>query len=339
MVVTLSILPIFFIIVVGLFFKKIDFPNSVFWNGAEKMTYYIFFPALLIYKMSSAEIGEINLPSLALSLMSILLLMTVFMIVAHKIYQRCTKRKVQQKSREKVALEITIGDSVESKVSPTAFTSVFQGGIRFNTYIGLAIVSTLYGSEGLVVAVVIAAIMIPLINVLCVTVLEVYHSADNVVDSRYRRLGTAIVTNPLIVACVLGITINVLAIPIPFVVNQVLYLFSQVALPLGLLTVGAALNLRGFGSAVMPVTMACLSKFVLLPVVAMGCAYAFGLSELEQGVLLVLSLLPTATASYVLAKQLGGDAQLMATIITLQTLLSALWIPLALSVFGVSDLV
>jgi malonate transporter len=181
--------------------------------------------------------------------------------------------------------------------------------------------------------------MIPLINVLCVTVLEVYHSADNVVDSRYRRLGTAIVTNPLIVACVLGITINVLAIPIPFVVNQVLYLFSQVALPLGLLTVGAALNLRGFGSAVMPVTMACLSKFVLLPVVAMGCAYAFGLSELEQGVLLVLSLLPTATASYVLAKQLGGDAQLMATIITLQTLLSALWIPLALSVFGVSDLV
>jgi malonate transporter len=86
----------------------------------------------------------------------------------------------------------------------------------------------------------------------------------------------------------------------------------------------------------MPVTIACVSKFILLPVVAISFAYIFELSELEQGVLLILSLLPTATASYVLAKQLGGDSQLMATIITLQTLLSALWIPLILGVFGVN---
>jgi predicted permease len=336
MVITLSILPIFFIIVVGLFFRKIAFPNTDFWNGAEKMTYYIFFPALLVYKMSSAEIDGINVPSLALTLISTLLFMVVLMITGQKIYQSYLQQRNQSAIQQEKKSTVMLATNTIDDGSASAFTSVFQGGIRFNTYIGLAIVAALYGPEGLVIAVVMAAIMIPLVNVLCVTALEMYSSTNTYKPFRYRRLAIAIITNPLIVACVLGVSINVLAIPIPEVVNQVLYLFSQVALPLGLLTVGAALNLRGFGSAVMPVTIACVSKFILLPVVAISFAYIFELSELEQGVLLILSLLPTATASYVLAKQLGGDSQLMATIITLQTLLSALWIPLILGVFGVN---
>jgi len=333
MVVALSILPIFFIIVVGLFLRKIAFADASFWSGAEKMTYYIFLPALLINKMSSAETNDINLSSLALTSVSILLLMAAMIIAGHKVFQYFRKKGVQQESCQQSNTVAT-----EKEIKPTALTSVFQGGIRFNTYVGLAIVTALYGSEGLVIAVVMAAIMIPLINILCVTMLQIYHASHDGIASRYRQLTMAIITNPLIVSCGLGIVINILAIPIPFVVNQVLYLLSQVALPLALLTVGAALNLHGLGSAAIPVIIACISKFILLPIVAMGFATMFGLGELERGVLLVFSLLPTATASYVLTKQLGGDAPLMATIITFQTLLSALWIPLVLGIFGTTVL-
>jgi malonate transporter and related proteins len=306
MAIVLSILPIFFIILVGAFFRKFSFPDRNFWSGAEKITYYVFFPALLISKMAAAEMGSINVLSIAPLLVSILLLITGLMVLAHWVSR---KQKV---------------------LTDSAFTSVFQGGIRFNTYVGLAIVAALYGSEGVVIALVMVAIMIPLVNILCVTILELY--AEKVSSQRLRRLLMSIVSNPLIIGCVVGVVINVSNIALPYVLSEILTIFSQVALPLGLLTVGAALSLRAFNGVALPLFLSCLVKFLLLPIVAVALAAVFGINGIEYQVLLILAVLPTATSAYVLAKQLGGDAELMATIITVQTLLSAIWIPLALSI-------
>jgi len=302
--VVLSILPIFFIIIAGAFCRRIAFPRGDFWQGAEKITYYVFFPSLLVSKMATAKIGGIDIVPLSILLVTMLLIVTALMVFFHRLSQSSTDR------------------------SHPAFTSVFQGGIRFNTYVGLSIITALYGTEGVVIALVMAAIMIPLVNILCVTVLEVY--GVKAPTHRFRRLLFSIISNPLIIGCVLGVVINVSNIGLPYVLSEMLKLFSQVALPLGLLTVGAALSLRAFSGVVIPLTLSCLVKFILLPVVAMTLASYLGISELNQQVLLVLVLLPTATSSYVLAKQLGGDAELMATIITVQTLLSAIWIPIVL---------
>ncbi|MFT6221334.1 MAG: putative permease [Candidatus Endobugula sp.] len=306
MAIVLSILPIFFIILVGAFFRRMAFPDHGFWSGAEKITYYVFFPALLISKMAAAEMGSINVLSIAPLLVSILLLMTGLMVLAHWVSR---KQKV---------------------LTDPAFTSVFQGGIRFNTYVGLAIVAALYGSEGVVIALVMVAIMIPLVNILCVTILELY--AEKVSSQRLRRLLMSIVSNPLIIGCVVGVVINVSNIALPYVLSEILTIFSQVALPLGLLTVGAALSLRAFNGVALPLFLSCLVKFLLLPILAVVLAAVFGVSGIEYKVLLILAVLPTATSAYVLAKQLGGDAELMATIITVQTLLSAVWIPLVLGI-------
>lgn len=306
MAVVLSILPIFFIILAGAAFRKIAFPDVGFWSGAEKLTYYIFFPALLISKMATAEIGNIDLLSIAPLLGAMLLLVTGLMVLAQHI------------------------SKPYGVLANPAFTSVFQGGIRFNTYVGLAIVTALYGSEGVVIALVMVAIMIPLVNILCVTVLEMY--AEKVSVNPYRRLCSSIISNPLIIGCVLGVAINLSNVGLPYVLSEMLRLFSQVALPLGLLTVGAALSLRAFSGVALALILSCLVKFLLLPLLAIGLASMLGIGELETQVLLVLALLPTATSAYVLAKQLGGDAELMATIITVQTLLSAIWIPVVLAI-------
>lgn len=320
MTIVVSILPIFLIILAGFFCRRVAFPDAVFWSGAEKMTYYVFFPALLVSKMASAKIGDVDILLLATVLVATLFLTALIMIVGYWFSKRW----------------MIIGRSIggraglySARLSPAVFTSIFQGGIRFNTYVGLAIVAALYGTQGVVIAVVMAAIMIPLINVLCVSVLEIYRV--NYTETHIaRRLTLSIVKNPLIIACVLGITINVLGIDLPSVMAQILLLFAQVALPLGLLTVGAALNISAFNTALKPLFVSCAVKFLVLPVIAMSVSYLFGMNELDRQVLLVLSVLPTATASYVLAKQLGGDAELMASIITVQTLLSAVFIPLML---------
>lgn len=217
-------------------------------------------------------------------------------------------------------------------ISNAAFTSVFQGGIRFNTYIGLALAASLYGSQGLVVAVIIAAIMIPVINIFCVAVLE-YFGQQGGSLSLY-RLCLAIITNPLIVACVIGMGINVLGLSLPQVLTDTLTIFSSAALPLGLLTVGAALSFDNLTASVKPFLLSSICKFLLLPLVALFFSGVFDLAADTQTILIMMCVLPTATASYVLAKQLGGDAQLMASLITAQTLVAIIVIPVILALVG-----
>lgn len=74
-------------------------------------------------------------------------------------------------------------------------------------------------------------------------------------------------------------------------------------------------------------------KLLAFPTMVVGLAWALGLSGLLVQVAVLLAALPTATSAYILARQLGGDAPLMAGIISGQTLLAMVTIPLMLSLF------
>ncbi len=280
--------------------RRYAFPGEDFWRGAEKITYFIFFPSLLLYKLSQADVTSIHFSEVFILIFLMLLIVSIIIIFSKPLLD----------------------------VSSAKFTSIFQGGIRFNTYVGLAVVSSLYGAQGLVVAVIMIAIMVPLINILCVVILIVYGDRDNVANV-FLLLIKGIITNPLILACALGIVLSMFHLELPIIIQQVLLLFSQVALPLGLLAVGAALNLQTIKQSLFPVFVSSVFKFLLLPAIAILLCYYLEVDRLQRDVLFALTLLPTATASYILAKQMGGDAELMAATITLQTLLSAVWIPLA----------
>lgn len=308
MATLLAIIPVFLIILIGFTCRQLEFVAQDFWRGAEKLTYFLLFPALLLSKMSVADMGQLNFPLTAAVIVSMLLVVAGVLVLFQSLIKRL------------------------ANVDSPGFTSLFQGGIRFNTYIGLALAASLYGQQGLVIAVIIAAIMIPVINILCVCVLEYFgrqHGSTSVV-----RLLKAVITNPLIVACVLGIGINLSGLALPYVVTEMLTIFSSAALPLGLLTVGAALSVKSIMAVGKPLIIASSCKFFLLPLCALLLAKVFGLESQTQEVLIVMCVLPTATASYVLAKQLGGDAELMASLITAQTLLAVILIPLMLEVLA-----
>lgn len=296
-----ALIPVFSLILIGYFFKRISFPSHEFWPMADKLTYFVLMPSLLIYKLSTAQFHADSINFVLASLLAIFFTMVVLIII--------------------------------NKISPTknsSFTSIMQGGIRFNTYVFLALSGSIFGDKGLILSAIILTFAIPLINVLCVTIFALY-SDNNKLNFKY--LVKSIVTNPLIIACAIGGGINFLGIEFHVSINNLLEILSKAALPLGLLSVGYALVLKEIKSAKKDLIVTCVAKFIILPVLIFVFAKVFGLSDVMISVLVLFGVLPTAPSSFILARQLGGNLELMTSIITVQTLVSALFIILFLNYF------
>lgn len=296
-----ALVPVFGLILIGYLFKRISFPSHEFWPMADKLTYFILMPALLIYKLSNAKFEANSVSFVLASLIAIFLTMIILIIV--------------------------------NKITPTknsSFTSIVQGGIRFNTYVFLAISGSILGDTGLVLSAIILTFAIPFINILCVTIFALY-SDNSKLDFMY--LIKSIIKNPLIIGCVVGGAINFFAIPIHVSLGNLLEILSKAALPLGLLSIGYALVLKDLKSAKKDMFISCLAKFIILPLFIYLFGKMFGLDDIMISILVLFSVLPTAPSSFILARQLGGDISLMTSIITVQTLASAFFIIIFLKMF------
>ena len=179
-----SLIPIFSLILIGYFFKKINFPSNDFWSQADKLTYYILMPSLLIFELSNAKLNlNDNLEFIGSALLAITF--TTFFLVLINIVK---------------------------PIKAYSFTSIMQGGIRFNTYLFLAITSSIYGKDGLVLSAILLAFTIPFLNVLCITIFAIYMKNEKL---NFFYLIKSIITNPLIIACFIGGSINFLDIKLP----------------------------------------------------------------------------------------------------------------------------
>jgi predicted permease len=295
-----ALIPVFCLILLGAALHYGNFPGREFWAAAEKLTYYLLFPSLLFVKLSSASLGDFDILGMTLVIVAVLLTASVLLFVAARLLN----------------------------MQGPIFTSVYQGGIRFNTYVGLAAVNELQGNMGIAAAAVALGIMIPLVNLLVISVFAIKINSE--ADRRTAILRN-IIKNPLIFACVLGIAWSRLGIPVPETMNSILILLSGMALPLGLLAVGAGLNLRALSGVSLGFGISSAVKLLGIPVMAYGFSRGVGLDAMTTSVLVTLGCLPTASSAYILARQLNGDAPLMAAVISGQTLLAMLTMPLMLT--------
>ena len=217
-----------------------------------------------------------------------------------------------------------------ARPAPAArFGPVLQGTVRFNTYLGLAILATLSGPAGIERAALYLAIAVPLVNVLSIMALTEAGQARTPL-SMLRTMAR----NPLILACLGGIAMALTGWGLPFGTGRFLDLVAQASLPLGLLCVGAALQPAALRRDGLTLATTAGLRLLLMPLLAALIARAFGLTGTEALVLVVFSAIPTAPTSYVLTRQLNGDGTLMAGIVTSQTLAAIATIPLVLWIFG-----
>ena len=140
-------------------------------------------------------------------------------------------------------------------------------------------------------------------NVLSVLVLSVQGRGHRPGPSEVARL---VATNPLIVACALGLLVSVSGTSLPAGLDGSLAALSAAALPCGLMTVGAALSLGALGGHARGVALSAAAKFLALPLLSLGAGLLLGLPPEALGALIVFQAQPTAAASYQLARQLGG---------------------------------
>lgn len=295
-----ALVPVFVLIMLGHVFRRLDFPGGDFWPQAERFTYYVLFPAMLVFKLGQARLPASAYGDIALLIGAMLLAMTLVLVLAQWVW----------------------------RWRGPVFSSVFQGAIRFNSYVGLAAGGMLLGDAGLSLTAIAVAVMVPLLNLLCILMFSLVATDGPV------RLGpvfTAIVTNPLIVGSVVGVVWSFFEIGFHPLIAGILEPLSNLALPMGLMTVGAGLQLQALRGASMPFIVASVLKLVAFPLITVGLAFLLGLDGLMVQVAVLLATLPTATSAYILARQLGGDAPLMAGIISGQTLLAIASIPLMLS--------
>lgn len=295
-----ALAPVFVVILLGYVAKRLHFLGDAFWPDAEKATYYLFFPAILVSKLAVADIGGDHVWPMSLATMGAVLAMAALQLAARRF----------------------LG------LDGPAFSSVFQGAIRPNTYVGLAAAYGLFGDEGVTLSAVVLVTLIPTVNVLSVAVLSRYGSRGG---GGLPRVLRELARNPLVLACLLGFAINLARIPVPESVMSVLTSLGSAALPIGLLAVGAGLEVRAIGQRRWAVVYGTAIKLVLLPLLAaLGCA-ALGVTGHPRVVTIVYAALPVAVSSYILTRQMGGDERLMASIITVQTLAAIATMPLMLA--------
>ncbi|MEQ8506433.1 MAG: AEC family transporter [Rhodospirillales bacterium] len=296
-----SILPIFALIVLGNLLRRGGIPSVTFWNLNDKLVYWVLFPSLLFYKTSTTDLTGNAFGPLALTILCGLGAAVVVSLI----------------------LGLTLGFS-----RPQA-TSILQGSARHNTFIALAISERLFGIEGLAVAALTTAVLIPPTNVLIISLMNIM-LRQGAAGGLWAPVAKDLVRNPLILSVSLGVGANLLGVGEIPVLHDTTEMLGRAALPIVLLAVGANIRIHEMRASAGPIAVATTVKFLVFPAAVWGMCWTLGITGVPAYVLTIFAVMPMPPSSFTIAREMGGDAPLAASMITLQTLLSLITVPVSL---------
>ena len=287
----LLLLPDFSLILLGILIRRWMTFGENFWAGVEKLVYFILFPALLINSLVKAKLDLLS---------AFPLLATAFVAIV-------------------AGMLLGLLPRMFSKVPALTFASMYQCAFRYNSYIGLAVVSMLFGQSGVATLGIIIGTAVPLVNVVAIGML-----------ARHGQLGLwrEVLRNPLIWATIIGLSLNLVGYVPPAPVLAFLGRLAEASIALGLLAVGAALQMGGAAGVKGLAAWLIVVKLLLLPLVAVFVGPLLGLSGLYYQVAVLFAALPTASSAYILAVRMGGDGKSVAWLISASTLASMLTLTL-----------
>ncbi|KVD46287.1 transporter [Burkholderia ubonensis] len=297
--VLLALAPVALLVALGHGLKRSGFVGDAFWPSAERLCYYVLLPALFAHGLASARLQSLAVMPLALALVGSTVAAAAALLLIRPFV----------------------------RVDGAGFTSVFQGAVRFNNYVGASLAAGLFGAQGIALAAVCVAAIVPTVNLMCVLVFARYGSTRLGIAALVRQ----IVSNPLVVACATGIAMQASGATFPPAIEPAVRALGAASMPLGLLCVGAALTFDAARAWMQPVCVASAFKFVAMPLLTLVAGRVLGLGDAALTVALLFQALPTSSASYLMARQLGGDAPLMAGITAFQTLFATIAMPAVLT--------
>ncbi len=297
-----ALMPVFMVIVVGYFLRHRVILDTAFWHGLENLCYFVLFPVLLVKTLSVAAIGTAEIARFAAALLFAIFAMSALLLLFHPLLRRFFG------------------------VSPASFSSLLQGATRWHGFIALSIAGLLLEDAGVVYMAVTMAVIIPPLNIINVMVLAHYGKAAGDLSQVLAQL----LKNPFIIACVLGAVLNISGLGLPSLLYNSADILGSGALGMGLLAVGAGIHLGGIREHRGLVVFGALLRLLGMPALMYTGCVLFSVEGLPRTVAMLAAAVPTAASSFVLARQMGGDAPLMANLITLQVLAAVVTLPLIL---------
>jgi predicted permease len=291
--------PDFSLILIGYLLCRFTALNRGVWQQVESLVYFLLFPVLLFHSIvkSPLDLGSAS-----------------SFIAAGLTLAACGIG---------LAYALPHWPGLRGYIDHRDHAAAAQVGFRFNSFVGLALVDRLAGPQGQLLIAVLIGVCVPLFNVAAVWPM-VRHGE--------KGLGRELVRNPLIIATLSGLLANLAGLHIPLWLEPTVTRLGAASLAMGLMAAGAGMQLGHLASAkTLSVALLTLKHFIL-PVVAWGLSWWFGLSTVQATVLLAFSALPTASSCYVLAARMGFNGAYVAGLVTLSTLLAMFSLPFALGV-------
>ena len=305
--ILLSIAPIFLLIVLGHGLRRGGIPSVEFWNLNDKLVYWVLFPSLLFFKTSTITLSGDLIEGYAVVILGGFAAAVGFALLSSAVFRL---------------------------PGPTA-TSVLQGAARHNTFIALAAAERLFGAEGLAMAALATALLIPVTNIVVVSLMVAMTRGPAAGGAGLARaIARDLARNPLLVSVFAGIAVNLSGVGTIPVLHDVAQILGQAALPVVLLCVGANIRVREMTASVGPALLSIAGKMLVFPAVLVALALWMDLSPMAAVVAGLFGAVPTAASGYTLARAMGGDAPLMATIITVQTAVAFVTLPLTVWLLG-----
>lgn len=302
-----SIAPVFLLIVLGKLLHKSGFFPDEFFKGLNKLVFWFALPALLISRISVAELEPETISRI------------VILITAGTLAS--------------LALAWSVAKTMRLPFEKTG--AFIQGSFRSNgAFIALPVIIYSLGDSDprteMLGTVVLAPVVI-LFNILGVSVLTHYRRNKGGAGKTMHTFATQLIKNPLIIACAIGIGLNLAGWILPKFLLRPVDALGQAALPLVLLSIGASLRFERLRGAASPSLMASLIKVVATPALGFLLAGLFNLDPTEKMIAIFYLAAPAAGMSYVMAEVMGNDGPLAGRIVALSTLLSAITIPIIIA--------
>ncbi|MDD9875494.1 MAG: AEC family transporter [Gammaproteobacteria bacterium] len=292
--------PIVLCLVVGKLLTRTPVLRGVDWGSLEKVMFWVFLPALVFSAIIDGDFALRDSWKLA----------AVFVI-----------------AQTATALAAVMHARI-ARLPAASMTSLFQNAVRWNNIIPIALAAALYGDAGLELAAVALAVMVPIANVSCIVVME--YALPYGAGTSMRAKLAAVLKNPLIIACIAGAGVKAGGIALPGALTGALDILAAATLGVGLLVVGAGISVESIRRARLHIAWATTLKVIAMPLLTLALTTAFGIDGPARAVAVLCTAAPTAMQGYIVARNMGGDAGLMSSLITTGHLAAAATIPLML---------
>lgn len=296
-----AIAPIFLLLVLGLALGRNSFPGPGFWPMAERLVYFVLFPALLIRSTASID-GDGGILAIALTVLG-----PIFLVMGL------------------IGL-LGAGLGLDRLLLP----AVAQAATRQNVYIAFAAALGVWGEPALLPLGIAVAAYTPGVNIASALLLGM-HGPSRAAPLVMAR---ALLLNPLVLACAFGFLLGMTDLRLPKVIDEVLRILSLASLPLALIATGAGLRWQGLGAERLWLTGTALFKLAGQPLLTLLVGLALGLEGLPLAVVVLFAALPLSPTAYVQTRAMGGHSSFMANAVALQTLLAMLTLPVVLALLA-----